>query len=218
MRILYTGFDPFGGERVNPSFEALRLLPDSVAGAEVLRLEVPTVFGEGARVLLEALEKLRPDVVICVGQAGGRACITPEYVAVNCRDARIPDNAGQQPQGEPIRPDGPDGIFTRLPVRRIVERCRECSIPAAVSYTAGTFVCNELMYMLLTALREKYPLTLGGFVHVPYSTAQAAVQTVPAPGLELGMIADALRIAGEESIRTAKGGNLSGNIIAESRF
>lgn len=217
MKILYTGFDPFGGERVNPSFEAVRLLPDTVAGAEVLRLEIPTVFGEGARVLSEALEKLRPDAVICVGQAGGRAAVTPEYIAINCRDARIPDNAGQQPRGEKIRPDGPDGIITRLPVRSIVERCRADGIPAAVSYTAGTFVCNELMYTLLAAIRERYPEMVGGFVHVPYSTAQAAAQAVPAPGMDPGMMAEALRIAGELTLRAAEAG-ISGNSIAESKF
>ncbi len=203
MKILYTGFTPFGGESVNPSREALRLLPDTIAGAQVLRLELPTEFGRGARQLLEALEKERPDVVICVGQAGGRNAVTPEYVAINTRHARIPDNAGQQPLDSRICEDGPVGYFSRLPVYRIVDACRRQAIPAAVSYTAGTFVCNELMYCLLREAELRYPAMICGFIHVPFSTEQTSAQAVPAPGMELAAIARALRIAGECSLEAA---------------
>ena len=129
MKILYTGFAPFGGESVNPSFESLRLLPDSIAGADVLRLELPTSFDSAGKLLVEGIARERPDIVICVGQAGGRAAVTPEFVAINYRSARIPDNDGFQPTDEPVCGGGPVGYFTKLPVRRIAERCRENGIP-----------------------------------------------------------------------------------------
>lgn len=200
MKILYTGFSPFGGESVNPSYEALRLLPDSIAGAAVLRLELPVSFESAGKLLVEAMERERPDIVICVGQAGGRAAVTPEYVAINYRSARIPDNDGFQPLDEPVCVGGPVGYFTKLPVHRIAGRCRENGIPAAVSYSAGTYVCNNLMYTLLRTIEAEFPRVAGGFIHVPYSSAQAAAKTPTPPGMELGMMAEALRIAGEETL------------------
>ena len=148
-KILVTGFGPFGGETVNPAFEAVRLLPDTIAGLQLVKLELPTVFGAAGERLLAKIEAVQPAAILCVGQAGGRAAITPEKVAINYMDGRIPDNAGRQPQDEPIRPDGLDAYFTTLPVRRMAERIRAAGIPAAVSYTAGTYVCNYLMYTLL---------------------------------------------------------------------
>lgn len=200
MKILYTGFEPFGGEAVNPSYEALRLLPEMIGGAEVLRLRIPTEFGRGAAVLSEALARWRPDCVICVGQAAGRAAVTPEVVAINLRDARIPDNAGNQPRDSRVDEDGPAAFFTRLPARRIVERCRARGIPAALSYTAGTFVCNELMYCLLREAGARYPDMVCGFIHVPCAPEQAAAQAAPQPSMTLAMMAEALEIAGEESL------------------
>ena len=197
MKILYTGFEPFGGETVNPSFDAVCLLPDVIAGAEVIRLEVPTVFGRGAETMLEAVEARRPDVVICVGQAGGRCAVTPEYVAINYRRARIPDNAGQQPDGVPVLEGGPAAYFTTLPVHRIAARCREAGIPAEVSYTAGTYVCNDVMYALLHAVHCRFPDLRGGFIHVPYAPEQALRQTPVPPSMDVRRIAEALRIAGE---------------------
>ena len=204
MRILYTGFTPFGGESVNPSFEALRLLPDTLAGAELMRLEIPTEFGRGAQTLRAALAEYRPEVVICVGQAGGRAAVTPELAALNHRHARIPDNAGFRPLEQPICADGPAAYFSRLPVYRIAERLRERGIPAAVSYSAGTYVCNELMYCLLREAEREYPAMVCGFIHVPYSLEQAAAQAAPAPGMPLALIAEALRLAGELSVEAAR--------------
>ena len=200
MKILYTGFEPFGGETVNPSFEAVSALPATVAGAEVIRLEVPVEFDRGAEVLLAAIEAERPAAVICVGQAGGRSAVTPEFVAINYRAARIPDNAGHQPSGEAVCEAGPAAYFTTLPVHRIAERCREEGIPSEVSYTAGTYVCNELMYRLLHAIACRYPGMPGGFVHVPYSPCQAAAKSPVPPSLEVGVMAEALRIAGEETL------------------
>ena len=171
MRILYTGFSPFGGESINPSFEALKLLPEKIAGAEVVIREIPTEFGRGPEAVLKAVKELSPDAVICVGQAGGRASVTPEYIGINCRNARIPDNAGQKPEFERIRPEGPDGIFSRLPVALIAEKCREKGIPAAVSYSAGTYVCNDLMYALLRTYENT--AVRAGFIHVPCLPEQA---------------------------------------------
>ena len=174
MVILYTGFEPFGGETANPSWEAVRLLPETIAGAELVRLELPVEFGRGPQLLREAMARYRPGVVICVGQAGGRAAVTPEYVAVNVCHARIPDNVGHQPLESRIADDGPAGYLSRLPVYRIAERCRENGIPAAVSYTAGAFTCNELMYCLLREAELRYPEMVCGFIHVPYSAEQAS--------------------------------------------
>ena len=124
MKILITGFDPFGGETVNPAYEAVKLLPDTIAGAEIIKLEVPTRFHRASAVLEDAMQRHKPDVVICVGQAGGRAAITPEKVAINLMDGRIPDNAGYQPVDVPIREDGETAYFTSLPVKAMVQRMR----------------------------------------------------------------------------------------------
>ena len=137
MKILITGFDPFGGETVNPAYEAVKLLPDTIAGAEIIKLEVPTRFHRAGAVLEDAMQRHKPDAVICVGQAGGRAAITPEKVAINLMDGRIPDNTGYQPVDVPIREDGETAYFTSLPVKAMVQRMRDAGIPAAVSYTAG---------------------------------------------------------------------------------
>lgn len=157
MKILITGFDPFGGENVNPAYEAVKLLPDTIAGAEIIKLEVPTRFHRAGAVLEDAMQRHKPDTVICVGQAGGRAAITPEKVAINLMDGRIPDNAGYQPVDAPIREDGETAYFTSLPVKAMVQRMRDAGIPAAVSYTAGTYVCNYLLYTLLYLIDKKYP-------------------------------------------------------------
>ena len=173
MKILLTGFDPFDREKVNPAFEAVKLLPDTIAGAQIVKLEVPTQFVRAGEVLEAAMAEHKPDVVICVGQAGGRAAITPEKVAINLMDGRIPDNAGYQPVDVPIRADGPAAYFATLPVKAMVQRMQDAGIPAAVSYTAGTYVCNSLMYMLLSLIDRKFPSVRGGFIHVPYAMEQA---------------------------------------------
>lgn len=197
MKILFTGFDPFGGETVNPAYEAVKLLPDEIAGAKITKLEVPTVFTRSCEVLRQNVEALRPDAVICVGQAGGRAAITPEKVAINLMDGRIPDNDGFQPVDTSICPGGPDAYFSSLPVRAIAENIRFAGIPAGVSYTAGTYVCNCLMYSLLQLISCEYPHMLGGFIHVPYSMEQAAAKSLGTPGMDIHQIARGLTIAAE---------------------
>ena len=168
--LLITGFEPFGGQNVNPSGEAVCLLPDTNGDMALTKLRIPTGFGEAARTVLSAAEDLRPDVILCIGQAGGRSAITPEYVGINLRHARIADNAGQQPQDEPIAPDGPAAYFATVPVRRMVAAAEQAGIPCICSYSAGTFVCNELLYTLLHHFRGTQ--TQVGFVHVPYLPEQ----------------------------------------------
>lgn len=197
MKILLTGFDPFGGETVNPAFEAVKLLPDAIAGAQIIKLEIPTQFHRAGEILEDAMKTHRPDVVICVGQAGGRAAITPEKVAINLMDARTPDNAGYQPADVPIRADGSTAYFTSLPVKAMVQRMREAGIPAAVSYTAGTYVCNTVLYTLLYLIDREFPGVWGGFIHVPYAMEQVIDKPLGTPSMDLHQIARGLEKAVE---------------------
>lgn len=197
MKILITGFDAFGGETVNPAYEAVKLLPDTIAGAEIIKLEVPTQFHRAGAVLEDAMQRHKPDAVICVGQAGGRAAITPEKVAINLMDGRIPDNAGYQPVDVPIREDGETAYFASLPVKAMMQRMRDAGIPAAVSYTAGTYVCNYLLYTLLYLIDKKYPNVRGGFIHVPYAMEQVINKPLGTPSMDLRQIARGLETAVE---------------------
>lgn len=197
--ILVTGFDPFGGETCNPSWEAVCRVPETIGGATVIRRQLPTVFGAAGEALRDAIREVQPDLVLCTGQAGGRAAITVERVAVNLRDARIPDNAGAQPADVPIRPDGPDGYLSTLPTRAMVDAIVAGGLPAALSYTAGTFVCNEVLYTLLdTAARENLPIR-GGFIHVPYLPSQTVAKPTQ-PSMALEDIVRALTLALEAAI------------------
>ena len=172
MKILVTGFDPFGGEKVNPALEAVKLLPKEIHGVEVHWAEIPTVFYQSAEILEAEIVRYQPDVVLCVGQAGGRASLTPERVAINQDDARIPDNQGNQPIDEPIRMDGDAAYFSSLPIKAMVKSIKSEGLPATVSNTAGTFVCNHLMYQALYLADKKFPHMRAGFMHIPYMTEQ----------------------------------------------
>lgn len=172
MKILVTGFDPFGGEKVNPALEAVKLLPSEIHGAEIHWVEIPTVFYQSAEVLEAEIERYQPDAVLCIGQAGGRASLTPERVAINQDDARIPDNQGNQPIDTPIRLDGQAAYFSTLPIKAMVQAIKEEGLPATVSNTAGTFVCNHLMYQALYLADKKFPHMRAGFMHIPYMTEQ----------------------------------------------
>jgi pyroglutamyl-peptidase len=172
QNILITGFDPFGGESVNPAWEAVQRLPDTIGGAEVVTLEVPTVFDESLRVLETALADVRPDLAIGVGQAGGRTGFAVERVAINVNDARLDDNAGNRPVDTPVVAGGPAAYFATLPIKRMVAAIHEADLPASVSNSAGTFVCNHLMYGILHLLARDHPGARGGFIHVPYLPAQ----------------------------------------------
>lgn len=149
MKILLTAFDPFGGESINPAQEALKQLQAPSPDTQLIKLVVPTVFGLSIQTVYEAMKEHQPDVVLCIGQAGGRTSITVEQIAINLIDASIADNQGNQPTDIPVFADGADGYFSTLPVKSMVTAIRQAGIPAAVSYSAGTFVCNQLMYGVL---------------------------------------------------------------------
>jgi pyroglutamyl-peptidase len=170
-QLLITGFDPFGGASVNPAREAVMALPDVVGDYALTKLEIPTVFGLAAETVLRAAEILCPDVILCVGQAGGRAAITPEVVAINLREASIPDNAGNQPKNMPVVENAPAAYFSTLPVRAMAEGVKAAGIPCSLSYSAGVFVCNDLLYTLLHHYDGTD--TRVGFVHIPYLPEQA---------------------------------------------
>ena len=170
-KLLITGFDPFGGASVNPAREAVMALPDVVGDYALTKLEIPTVFGLAAETVLQAAEALCPDVILCVGQAGGRAAITPEVVAINLREASIPDNLGYTPQNQPVVAHAPAAYFSTLPVRAMAEGVKAAGIPCSLSYSAGVFVCNDLLYTLLHHYDGTD--TRVGFVHIPYLPEQA---------------------------------------------
>ncbi len=195
-RVIVTGFDAFGDAPINPSFEAVKGLPDTIMGAEIIKQQLPTVFQQGAEQLKATIMKNFPDIVICVGQAGGRDKITIEQVAINLIEARIPDNAGVQPSGIPIHEDGDNAYFSNLPVKAIVKSIQDHEIPAEVSYSAGTFVCNELMYQLLYMIQNEFPSIRGGFIHVPF----APEQTDTHPSMPIATVAEALHLAIEAAL------------------
>ena len=195
MKLLLTAFDPFGGDAINPALEAVKLVADKIGRFDIVKLEVPTVFRKSIDTVAKAIEEENPDVVLCIGQAGGRFEITPERVAINVDDARIKDNEGNQPIDIKIFEDGENAYFTTLPIKAMVEAIREANLPAAVSNTAGTFVCNHLMYGVLYTLAKKYPHIKGGFTHVPFIPAQVARRTPVAPYMALEDIKRGLEAA-----------------------
>ena len=201
MKVLITGFDPFGGESTNPAYEAVKLLPDKIGEIDVIKVEIPTVFHKSVLTIEKYIDEYSPDFVICVGQAGGRADITVERVGINVDDARIPDNEGNQPIDEPIAKDGPAAYFSTLPIKAIVKTIRDSGLPVSVSNSAGTYVCNHVMYGLLHLLKTKYTWIKGGFIHVPYCEKQV-VDKFNMPSMSLGSISKALEIIIEVTGRT----------------
>ena len=190
MKIIVTGFDPFGGETINPSIECVKALPE-IEGVELIRLELPTVFKESAIRLNEVINDVKPDAVLSVGQAGGRPGITMERIAINVDDARIPDNISQQPIDEEIQVEGEAAYFSTLPIKRIVKAIREAGISAEVSNSAGTFVCNHIMYQALFAATKADKPFKAGFMHIPFIPEQ----TTDKPSLPLEESTKALQIA-----------------------
>ncbi|MFC6261770.1 pyroglutamyl-peptidase I [Levilactobacillus fujinensis] len=172
MKILVTGFDPFGGESTNPALEAVEQLPATISGATIVKLEIPTIFNRCAEVVRAAIVREHPDVVLSVGQAGGRAALTPELVAINLSDGRIPDNAGQQPVDQPIQTNGETAYFTQLPVKAMVAAIRAAGLPSTVSTTAGTYVCNHIMYQVQYLRATEFPELHAGFMHIPFLPSQ----------------------------------------------
>lgn len=186
-KLLITGFDCFNSQSVNPSWEAVKLLPNMISEYEIHKLQLPTVYGKAAQILLEKARQLQPDVIISVGLAGGRDAVTPERIAVNIRAARIPDNAGVLLDGDRIDASGPAAYFSTLPVEAMRDAIQAEHIPAAISNTAGSFVCNDVFYSLL----HHYSGTevRCGFIHVPQLPEQGQ------PSLPLDQIVSALTAA-----------------------
>lgn len=183
MKLLLTAFDPFGGSPVNPALEAVKLVADRIGDVEIVKLEVPTVFGKSVAAVVARMAEVKPDAVLCIGQAGGRYDLTLERVAINLDDARIPDNEGNQPIDVAIFGDGAPAYFSNLPIKAMVARIREVGLPASVSNTAGTFVCNHLMYGVLYHIAKSYPGVKGGFMHVPFVPSQTVNHPAPAPSM-----------------------------------
>ena len=198
--VLLTGFAAFGGEALNPSWLAVKALHGRhVAGHRIVARQLPVEFGKSLQELRRAIRETKPALVLCVGQAGGRAAISLERIAINVDDARIPDNAGAQPIDAAIVADGPAAYFTGLPVKAMLAALREAGVPAEVSQTAGTYVCNHVFYGLMHALRNRR--IRGGFVHVPYSPEQALAHP-GAPGLDLDTVRRGLQIALRAALET----------------
>ncbi|MEN3336120.1 MAG: pyroglutamyl-peptidase [Blastocatellia bacterium] len=195
-KILLTAFEPFGGETVNPSLEAMLAMTGvEFPGAVLTVLELPVDRFRAVEMTSARLRLLRPDAVIMLGLAIARYRITPERVAINVDDYRIPDNAGNQPAGEPIIEGGPVGYLSTLPIRAITERLLKARIPAAISNTAGTYLCNRLFYGVMHVIATEQLPTLGGFIHVPYMHEQALNKYPDVPSLARETIVEAVRLA-----------------------
>ncbi|MFY9176431.1 MAG: pyroglutamyl-peptidase I [Caldicoprobacterales bacterium] len=172
MKVLITAFEPFGGEKVNPALEAMKLLPDRIGNLQILKLELPTVFDKSIEKVWQFIDNKNPDAVICLGQAGGRACISIERVAINIDDTEVADNEGNRPTDQPIFKDGENAYFSNLPIKKIVNTIKQMGIPAKVSNTAGTYVCNHVMYGVLYKIHKERLNTKAGFIHVPFIPEQ----------------------------------------------
>lgn len=197
-KLLITGFDPFGGESVNPSWEAVKRLPDQIGSWQLIKMEIPTIYEKAAQTVLEKAKETMPDCVLAVGQAGGRAGVTPEVIGINLREAKISDNAGVKHAGEPIREDGPAAYFATVPVRKMVQNIQNASLPASLSYSAGAFVCNDVLYSLLDAFSGTN--VKAGFIHVPFLPEQApeGVKSLPLADIVKALIS-AIEAMDEES-------------------
>ena len=200
MKILLTAFEPFGGDTVNPAQVAVRMVPNEVAGAQIVKIDVPVVVGKSIETVRRAMEKEQPDAVLCIGQAGGRIGMTPERVAINIDDARIPDNEGNQPIDRPIFADGAPAYFSSLPVKAMVAAIREAGVPASLSNTAGTYVCNHLMYGVLYYIAKFWPNMRGGFMHVPFLHEQV-MNRPNTPSLSTQDIVTGIRAALEAIVK-----------------
>lgn len=207
-KILITGFEPFGKDIINPSWEAVQLMPEQTTSAVIAKRRMPVEYDRVAVLLEQAIEKENPDIVLCIGQAGGRAELTPEMVAINIKDARIADNAGVLYSGEAICEDGPAAYFATVPVKRMAAAMKEAGVPASVSYTAGTYVCNNIMYHLMHVLAQRYPHIKGGFIHIPFECGQVLERPAGTASLPLELMAKGLEAAvnaAAEAVAECKG-------------
>ena len=216
MKILVTGFDPFGGEKINPALETIKRLPDTILGAQIIKLEIPTVVGKSLAKITEAVEKENPDVVLSIGQAGGRSEITVERVGINIDDCRIPDNEGNQPIDEPVVKGGPAAYFVTIPIKAIVEKIKANKIPASISNTAGTFICNHVCYGVahLAAARTATGKTMkSGFIHIPFLPEQVIGKPALTPSMSLETIVSGITHALEAIVEHSSDIKVSGGKI-----
>ena len=185
MKILITGFDPFGGEKINPSWEAIKNANINIIGVDVFKLELPTEFIRSSLELKKMMEEIQPDAVLLFGQAGGRNNITIEKIGINYRNSLSSDNTGFAPKNEVISSEGADGYFSTLPIDLLLQKLKEANIPSSVSYSAGTFVCNSLFYSLMEYINESDAAIKGGFIHVPYIPEQVVDKNQPSMSLDM---------------------------------
>jgi len=198
--VLITGFAPFAAEAINPSWQAVSKLDDElIAKHRVITLELAGEFNRSLTQLYQAIEQHHPVLVLCVGQAGGRSEISIERIAINIDDARIKDNAGNQPIDTPVIENAPAAYFTNLPIKRILRALHQAEIPAAISNTAGTYVCNHVMYGLMHHINQHEPHIKGGFIHIPYLPSQA-VHHNGAPSMSNNTVLSALKVIINEAI------------------
>lgn len=199
MKILITGFDPFGGEPINPAYEAVKELPDKIKNADIIKKEIPTVFGKSIETVRTLIQEHTPDIVICVGQAGGRDKISIEKVAINYDQARIADNEGNQPVDQAIVEGADTAYFSTLSLKQVVKNWNDHKIPGEISYTAGTFVCNHIFYGLMHLIDTEYPNVRGGFIHVPFLPEQT-LDKKNTPYMTKEMMTQALQLAIEATL------------------
>ena len=216
MKILVTGFDPFGGEKINPALETIKRLPDTILGAQIIKLEIPTVVGKSLAKIKEAVEKENPDAVLSIGQAGGRSEITVERVGINIDDCRIPDNEGNQPIDEPVVKGGPAAYFVTVPIKAIVENIKAHNIPASISNTAGTFICNHVCYgvahLAATRTATGNPMK-SGFIHIPFLPEQVIGKPALTPSMSLETIISGITHALEAIVEHGSDIKVSGGKI-----
>lgn len=212
-KVLLTGFGPFGGEPVNPALEAVKQLNDRViAGMTVVTRELPVVKQESIDTMIALIQEIDPAIVIAIGQAGGRLDITPERVAINVDDYRIPDNAGNQPVDEPIVADGAPAYFSTLPIKAMLMHMKSNGIPASISNSAGTYVCNHIFYGLMHHVATEGHRRRAGFIHIPYLPEQA-VRNPGQPSMALSTIVRGLELAIEASVNHRQDLRLTGGKI-----
>lgn len=212
MKILVTGFDPFGEDKINPAIESVKKIPDEIKGVKIIKLEIPTVYMKSLEKIDEAIKEYNPDVILSIGQAGGRPDITVERVGINVDDYRIKDNEGNQPIDTKIYDDGENAYFSNLPIKAIVENIRKNNIPASISNTAGTFVCNHVLYGVQYLLDKKYPNKKSGFIHIPFLPEQV-ISRPNTPSMSISTIVKALTLALEAIIENDSDKKISGGTI-----
>lgn len=211
MKILVTGFEPFGSHRSNPSWDAVEALPEEIEGVQIVKRKLPVSFRRFSAPLEAAIEEERPDGLICVGLAGGEDKVSVERVGINLMEARIPDNDGFQPFDTPIRPDGDTAYFSTLPVKRMAKAVESRGIACCVSYSAGTFVCNAALYTGLYLSSRRYRFMKCCFIHVPYDeTMEEAL--AGQPFMKRETLTEALTAAAGEAARALKAGKESGDL------